>query len=79
MDQKSLVLVKPDGVRKHLIGEIIGRFERRGLKICALKMLVMTKAQAEYHYAEHVGKPFFPEPEAFITGGPEFGWMGLVR
>ncbi len=70
MDQKSLVLVKPDGVRKHLIGEIIGRFERRGLKICALKMLVMTKAQAEYHYAEHVGKPFFPELEAFITGGP---------
>ena len=54
MDQKSLVLVKPDGVRKHLIGEIIARFERRGLKICALKMLVMTKDQAKYHYAEHV-------------------------
>ena len=52
MDQKSLVLVKPDGVRKHLIGEIIARFERRGLKICALKMLVMTKDQAKYHYAE---------------------------
>ena len=47
MDQKSLVLVKPDGVRKHLIGEIIARFERRGLKICALKMLVMTKDQAK--------------------------------
>ena len=70
MDQKSLVLVKPDGVRKHLIGEIIARFERRGLKICALKMLVMTKDQAKYHYAEHVDKPFFPELEAFITGGP---------
>ncbi len=70
MDQKSLVLVKPDGVRKHLIGEIIGRFEHRGLKICALKMLVMTKEQAQYHYAEHVGKSFFPELEAFITGGP---------
>ena len=70
MDQKSLVLVKPDGVRKHLIGEIIARFERRGLKICALKMLVMTKDQAKYHYAEHVDKPLFPELEAFITGGP---------
>ena len=70
MDQNSLVLVKPDGVRKNLIGEIIARFERRGLKICALKMLVMSKEQARYHYAEHVEKPFFPELEAFITGGP---------
>ena len=51
MDQKSLVLVKPDGVRKNLIVEIIARFERRGLKICALKMLVMSKEQARYHYA----------------------------
>lgn len=70
MLEKSLVLVKPDGVRKQLIGEIIGRFERRGLEVRALKMLVMTKEQAKFHYAEHVEKPFFPELEEFITGGP---------
>lgn len=68
--QKTLVLVKPDGVRKHLIGEIISRFERRGLTVAALKLVKMTEAQAKFHYAEHDGKPFFGELVSFITGGP---------
>ena len=66
--QQTLVLVKPDGVRKNLIGEIISRFERRGLKVSALKLVKMTDAQAKFHYAEHEGKPFFGELVDFITG-----------
>lgn len=68
--QKTLVLVKPDGVQKNLIGEIIARFERRSLKVCALKMMQMTPEQAKVHYHEHVSKPFFPELSDFITSGP---------
>lgn len=70
MMQQTLVLVKPDGVQKNLIGEIIARFERRGLKIRALKMMQMTPEQAKAHYHEHVSKPFFPELSDFITSGP---------
>ena len=66
--QQTLVLVKPDGVRKNLIGEIIARFERRGLKVSALKLVKMT--EAKFHYAEHEGKPFFGELVDFITSGP---------
>ncbi len=68
--QKTLVLVKPDGVRKHLIGEVISRFERRGLTVSALKLVKMTDAQAKFHYAEHEGKSFFGELVSFITSGP---------
>jgi nucleoside-diphosphate kinase len=68
--QKTLVLVKPDGVRKHLIGEVISRFERRGLTVAALKLVKMSDAQAKFHYAEHEGKPFFGELVSFITSGP---------
>lgn len=68
--QKTLVLVKPDGVRKHLIGEVISRFERRGLTVSALKLIKISEAQAKFHYAEHDGKPFFGELVSFITGGP---------
>ncbi len=68
--QKTLVLVKPDGVRKHLIGEVISRFERRGLTVSALKLMKISEAQAKFHYAEHDGKPFFGELVSFITGGP---------
>ena len=56
--------------RKNLIGEIISRFERRGLKVSALKLVKMTDAQAKFHYAEHEGKPFFGELVDFITSGP---------
>lgn len=68
--QNTLVLVKPDGVKKNVIGDIIARFERRGLKISALKMMKMSEAQAKKHYAEHDGKPFFKELVDFITSGP---------
>ena len=68
--EQTLVLVKPDGVRKQLIGEIVARFEKRGLKIAALKLVKMTEAQAKFHYAEHEGKPFFGELVEFITSGP---------
>lgn len=68
--ESTLVLVKPDGVKRGLIGEIIGRFERRGFTIAALKMLVMTEEKAHQHYAEHEGKSFFPDLVNFITSGP---------
>ncbi len=68
--EQTLVLIKPDGVAKGLTGEIIARFERRGLAIAALKKLRLTRAQAESHYAEHQGKPFFEPLVAFITSGP---------
>ena len=68
--EKTLVLVKPEGVRKNLIGEIISRFEKRGLRVAALKMMHMDEALAKKHYAEHDGKPFFGELVEFITSGP---------
>ncbi len=68
--EKTLVLVKPDGVRRQLGGEIMARFEKRGLRIAALKLCRMTPAMAEKHYAEHMGKPFFTDLVDFITSGP---------
>lgn len=68
--QKTFVLVKPDGVKKNLIGEVIARFERRGLKIIGLKMIQISQEQAKKHYAEHAEKPFFGELVEFITSGP---------
>lgn len=68
--QRTLVLVKPDGVRRGLAGEIISRIERRGLRITALKMLQMDKALAERHYDVHRDKPFFASLVEFITSGP---------
>jgi nucleoside-diphosphate kinase len=70
MAERSLVLVKPDGVQRGLVGEIIGRFERRGLRIAALKLIRMDDALAQQHYAEHNGKPFFADLISFITSGP---------
>lgn len=68
--QRTLVLVKPDGVARGLSGEVIARFEKRGLKICALKLLRLNRQKAELHYAEHTGKPFFAGLVDFITSGP---------
>ena len=68
--ERTLVLVKPDGMERRLSGEIIARFERRGLKIVALKLCRMTREMAERHYAEHAGKPFFAGLVEFITSGP---------
>ena len=77
--QQTLVLVKPDGVKKNLIGEIIARFERRGLKVSALKLVKITEEQAKYHYAEHEGKPFCGELVEFMTSGLLQQWLFPVR
>lgn len=68
--QKTLVLVKPDGVKKHICGEIIARFERKGLAIHAIKMIQVPEELAKKHYAEHEGKKFFKDLIDFITSGP---------
>ncbi len=77
--ERTLVLVKPDGVQRRLVGEVIGRFERRGLHLVALKMLRIDRALAERHYAEHVGKPFFEGLVSFITSAPVVAmvWEGV--
>ena len=68
--ERTLVLVKPDGVQRGLIGEIIGRIERTGLKIVGMKMIQISGELAGRHYAEHEGKPFFPGLVSFITSTP---------
>jgi len=68
--EKTLVLVKPDGVQRGLIGEIVGRIERKGLRIAALEMRTLDRSTAEQHYGEQDGKPFFGELVDFITSGP---------
>ncbi len=67
---RTLILVKPDAFARGLTGEIIARFERKGLTIAALKHMQVTEDLARRHYAEHEGKPFFGELVAFITSGP---------
>jgi nucleoside-diphosphate kinase len=68
--ERTLILVKPDAFARNLTGEIIARFERKGLRLVALKHMTMTRELAEQHYAEHEGKPFFGELVEFITSGP---------
>jgi nucleoside-diphosphate kinase len=68
--ERTLILVKPDAFARNLTGEIIARFERKGLRLVALKLMTMTRELAERHYAEHEGKPFFDELVTFITSGP---------
>jgi nucleoside-diphosphate kinase len=67
---RTLILVKPDAFARNLTGEIIARFERKGLRIVALRHMTLDQATAEQHYGEHVGKPFFEELVSFITSGP---------
>jgi nucleoside-diphosphate kinase len=68
--ERTLILVKPDAFARGLTGEIVARFERKGLKIAALKLMQVTEDLAKEHYAEHDGKPFFGELVEFITSGP---------
>jgi nucleoside-diphosphate kinase len=68
--ERTLVLIKPDGVERKLIGEIIGRIERKGLHIAALELRQVSEELASQHYAEHDGKPFFGSLLEFITSGP---------
>ena len=76
--ERTFVMVKPDGVGRGLVGECIRRYEAKGLKLVALKMQVLSRGQAEKHYAEHAGKPFYGELIAFITSGPtvQMVWEG---
>ncbi len=68
--ERTLVLVKPDGVQRGLIGEVISRLERRGLKLVAMKLTQVDEALARQHYGEHVDRPFFPGLVQFITSAP---------
>jgi len=68
--ERTLVLVKPDGVQRGLIGEILARFERKGLKVVGLRLLVVPRPMAEEHYAVHQGKHFYAGLVEFITAGP---------
>lgn len=70
MIERTFCMVKPDGIQRGLIGEILSRFERRGIKICALKMIKIPKELAERHYAEHKGKSFYESLIEYITSGP---------
>ncbi|OBF96300.1 nucleoside-diphosphate kinase [Mycobacterium sp. 852002-51152_SCH6134967] len=68
--ERTLVLVKPDGVKRRLVGDILSRIERKGLAIAELKLVTVSDELARRHYAEHEGKPFFDSLLAFITSGP---------
>ncbi|HEX9643200.1 MAG TPA: nucleoside-diphosphate kinase [Acidimicrobiia bacterium] len=77
--EHTFVMVKPDGVGRGLVGEVISRLERKGLELVNLRLLVIDEEMAGRHYAEHTAKPFFGELVAFITSGPVVAmeWSGL--
>ena len=70
MAERTLVLIKPDAIKRRLAGEILARFERRGLELAAAKLVRVARGLAEEHYSEHSEKPFFEELVEFITSGP---------
>ncbi len=70
MTQRTLVLIKPDGVARHLVGEVLSRIEAKGLTIIALELRTLDRQTAQAHYAEHAEKPFFGSLVDFITSGP---------
>ncbi len=70
MSERTLVLIKPDGVARALVGEVVGRIERKGLRLGALELRTVSQDVAKAHYAEHADKPFFPSLIEFITSGP---------
>lgn len=76
--ETTYVMVKPDGVQRGLIGEIVGRFERKGLKLVGMKSVVPSKQTAETHYAVHAERPFYPGLIQFVTSGPVvcMAWSG---
>jgi nucleoside-diphosphate kinase len=73
--ERTLVLVKPDGVARRLIGEVVARIERKGLAITAMELRTLDQDTARQHYGEHEGKPFFGELVSFITSGPLVAMM----
>jgi len=76
--EKTFLMVKPDGVQRNLIGEIVNRFERKGFKLVGAKLMIISDELAKKHYGEHEGKPFFNNLVEFITSGPVFAmvWEG---
>ena len=76
--ENTYVMVKPDGVARSLVGEVVSRLERKGLKLVNMRMLTMSEELASRHYAEHTERPFFGELVAFITSGPVVAmeWSG---
>ena len=70
MTQRTLVILKPDAVRRGLIGEILGRYEAKGLSVIAMEQRTIDAAQADRHYAEHVERDFYPPLREFVTSGP---------
>ncbi|MGN8647074.1 nucleoside-diphosphate kinase [Gracilibacillus sp. HCP3S3_G5_1] len=76
--EQTFIMIKPDAVQRNLIGEIIARFERKGFKLVAAKLMTISETLAKQHYAEHDGKSFFNDLVSFITSGPVFAmvWQG---
>lgn len=76
--EKTFLMVKPDGVQRGLIGEVVRRFENKGFQLIGCKLMQVSRELAEKHYAEHAQKPFFEELVSFITSGPVFAmvWQG---
>jgi nucleoside-diphosphate kinase len=76
--ERTYLMIKPDGVQRGLIGEVVTRLEKKGFQMIGCKLMHMTNEQAEKHYAEHLGKPFFDGLVSFITSGPVFAmvWQG---
>ncbi len=68
--ERTLIIIKPDGVQRNLVGDVIGRFEKRGLKIAAMKLIQIPRALAEEHYAEHKGKGFYEGTVKYMTSSP---------
>lgn len=78
--EKTFVMIKPDGVQREIAGEVISRFEKKGLKLVGMKMMKLSSEKAGKHYAEHVGKGFYDELISFITSGPVIAmvWEGAA-
>ena len=73
--EKTFVIVKPDGIKAHHIGDILSRFEHANLKLEFIKLTQLTRAQCEVHYAQHIGKPFFEDLVSYMTDGPVVGMI----